>query len=566
MTMKWFLNMKISTKLLLGFSIVLILAIAVGIVGIMNMQSITSNSDIMYRNMTVPIAEMSQVATAFQRVRVNLRDIIAANDSAKIADYVDRIAQRRAEIDEHATSFSKTISTQKVQDAYDAFLTTRADFVKYMDQIVSLAQANRDEEANALLASDACYQSEQAEQNAILNLAELKKENAEAKSNENTDLSNSALIMMLAVLLAAVLLAAVIAIYISRMINSSMKRITQAAERIAAGDLCSDVSVNTKDEIGMLALAFCKMSENLNEVMSGISAASEQVTSGASQLSDSSMALSQGASEQASSIEELTASLEQISSQTKLNAQNASQANKLAGAAQSNASQGNEQMKDMLKAMEEINISSTNISKIIKVIDDIAFQTNILALNAAVEAARAGQHGKGFAVVAEEVRNLAAKSASAAKETTEMIEGSIKKVEAGTKLATHTAEALNKIVDGVAQAASLVNQIDVASNEQATGLAQINQAVMQVSQVVQANSSVSEQSAAASKELAGQAEMMRESVKMFKLRGMRGATAQAVSAKANAAPTVKAPRAVEPPVRAMGKTSIALSDEEFGKY
>ena len=289
------------------------------------------------------------------------------------------------------------------------------------------------------------------------------------------------------------------------------------------------------------------MTANLNEVLGDIFAASEQVSSGASQLADSSMSLSQGASEQASSIEELTASLEQISSQTKLNAQNASQANKLASIAQGNAEQGNGQMQEMLRAMEEINQSSSSISKIIKVIDDIAFQTNILALNAAVEAARAGQHGKGFAVVAEEVRNLAAKSASAAKETTDMIEGSIKKVEAGTKLAVHTAEALNQIVEGVAQAAALVKQIDVASSEQATGLAQINQAVMQVSQVVQANSAVSEQSAAASKELSGQAEMMRMSVSKFKLKRTVETSFRTATPVVEAAPNVVSikPRHVE---------------------
>ena len=329
------------------------------------------------------------------------------------------------------------------------------------------------------------------------------------------------------------------------------------------------IDIDAKDEIGNLASSCHRMTENLNEVLGGIFAASEQVSSGAKQLSDSSIALSQGASEQASSIEELTASLEQISSQTQLNAQNASQANKLASMAQGNAEQGNRQMQEMLRAMEEINQSSASISKIIKVIDDIAFQTNILALNAAVEAARAGQHGKGFAVVAEEVRNLAAKSASAAKETTDMIEGSIRKVEAGTKLAVHTAEALNQIVEGVAQAAALVKQIDVASSEQATGLAQINQAVMQVSQVVQANSAVSEQSAAASKELSGQAEMMRQSVSKFRFKkslDVPGRPAEMVVDVTTNVVSMKPRSAEARPVRPLGKQTIALSDEEFGKY
>ena len=259
---------------------------------------------------------------------------------------------------------------------------------------------------------------------------------------------------------------------------------------------------------------------SFNDVMSELNNAADQVAVGAAQVSQSSQALSQGSAEQASTVEEITASVTEIATQTKQNAGNANQANELALSAKENAEAGNDQMKAMLKSMDEINESSANISKIIKVIDEIAFQTNILALNAAVEAARAGQHGKGFAVVAEEVRNLAARSANAAKETTGMIEGSVRKVELGTKIAKDTATALDKIVAGVTRTSQLIGEIAIASNEQATGITQINQGISQVSQVTQSNTATAEQSAAASEELSGQAQVLKSMVGRFKIKEM----------------------------------------------
>jgi methyl-accepting chemotaxis protein len=274
-------------------------------------------------------------------------------------------------------------------------------------------------------------------------------------------------------------------------------------------------------------------------------------------VSDSSFALSQGAAAQASSVQELTATLTEVSAKTNESAANAEKANALAQNAKTNAIVGNDQMKEMLGAMDEINESSSSINKIIKVIDDIAFQTNILALNAAVEAARAGQHGKGFAVVAEEVRNLAAKSANAAKETTDMIEGSMRKVEAGTKIANNTAAALGQIVEQVEKAANLVQAISISSNEQAAAIQQINQSIALVSQVVQTNAATAEESAAASEELSAQAAQLKEAVNAFTIQ-----TAKTLEPSASR-PAARLGNASKPAAPAKAKISL---EGDFGKY
>jgi methyl-accepting chemotaxis protein len=337
-----------------------------------------------------------------------------------------------------------------------------------------------------------------------------------------------------------------------RLVYASREKVADT-KQIANGDLTTHIHIKCDGDV--LGAALLELVNNMHRVVSSIYAAADQVASGSSLVADSSYALSQGATEQASSIQQLTASLVEIASQTNLNAKNAEKASELAQKAKSHAATGNEHMNGMLSAMDEINESSANIGKIIKVIDDIAFQTNILALNAAVEAARAGQHGKGFAVVAEEVRNLAAKSANAAKETTALIEGSKKKVDAGTKIANDTAEALGEIAAQVAAAADLVKSIAEASGEQAHAIEQVNGGIQQVSQVVSTNAATSEESAAASEELSGQANQLKETVSLFKLKRTKKEAGLGLSEKPRLAGA-----------NAPSSQKIAVSGSDMGKY
>ncbi|MDP4153671.1 MAG: methyl-accepting chemotaxis protein [Bacillota bacterium] len=306
--------------------------------------------------------------------------------------------------------------------------------------------------------------------------------------------------------------------YTFQSIKKIIGSVTNAITQMSKGNFSIDKMPDLPGDYQALPIAINLIIDSLNELLGRISETSEQVAAGSTRVLEGSQMLSDGASEQASSVEELTASVTQISAQTRKNAEDAVEANRLADTVKQSASSGNSNMNDMLQSMSDIGEASSNISKIIKVIDDIAFQTNILALNAAVEAARAGQYGKGFAVVAGEVRSLAAKSAEAAKETTDLIEGTVRKVSVGTEIANKTADALSKIVTGVDKVSTYVNDISTASNEQALGIAQIDQGLQQVSQVIQTISETSEESASASDILNQQADLLKKQVSKFQLK------------------------------------------------
>lgn len=912
--MNWFRNLKIKTKLLTSFILIALLVGVVGFIGILNTWSLQESDQELYESMTVPISQMGQISTTFQMMRVNLRDMILANDPDLIQTIKKNIAEEQLKIDELAGEYEKTIQSDEMQQAFETFNAARTDYNKHLDTLMNLATQNQDTEAFNLMSPDgSAGKATAAMQSAIDNLSSMKLADGLTKSENNIAQAAGATTTMTIIMVVSMILAVALGLLLTSLICGPLRKASHMIQEMSKGHLSNRLNMDTKDEVGEMAIAmdhmadalqfmvigtinrisdgdvsmnveitdsqdeiapalkktietirsliteanalsqaavegrldtrghadafnggfreivagvnstldavvgplnvaaeyierigkgeippkitdeyygdFREIKNNLNACLDGLSAlsvadhtlklmnkndltqpiegefdgifgeisrsingvhaqlgrivdistnirngdlsdldflrsigkrsendhlvpallgmtetilmlveetrtmaqiaidgdlnnrgditkfqgeyatviegfnltldavidpikaasatlkelaegnlsiamegdfkghhgkikhdmnqtieflrayveeithtleemgrgnfdleitnlycgdflaikialndiaanlsttlsdinvAASQVEIGAQQISDGGQALSQGTTEQASSIQELTASIEEVASETKRNAKNANEANELAINVRTNAEVGNTQMVKMVAAMSEINDSSNNISKIIKVIDDIAFQTNILALNAAVEAARAGQHGKGFVVVAEEVRTLAARSAEAAKETTGLIEGSIDKVEVGTRIADETAVSLAEILKQIEKVADLVGRIARASNDQASEIAQINQGIEAVSQVVQTNSATAEQSAAASEELSGQAEMLKQMVETFKLKNSK-------SSRSGKAPVATKKETVVEQV-IYDQPEIILDDQEFDKY
>lgn len=339
-------------------------------------------------------------------------------------------------------------------------------------------------------------------------------------------------------------------------------------QKMSEGNFSAEMTGEYKGDYAILKNALNATLSSLNQLISQVSLTVEQVASGSEQVSSSSQSLSQGATEQASALEEITSSMHEIGAQTGQNAENANRASQLSIQSKDEAERGNEQMNELMKAIGEISDSSKSISKIIKVIDEIAFQTNLLALNAAVEAARAGRHGKGFAVVAEEVRNLAARSATAAKETSELIEGAVRKSENVSGVAEKTLNILKEIEKSATKVADIIGEIAASSNEQAQGVSQVNSGLGQIDLVTQQNTANAEESASAAEELYSQAEELRFMLAKFKL-NMDNQILEAQMRNKSRKQTVGTSHHFQKGALKHSnnpKSIIRLDDSEFGKY
>lgn len=569
--MMFFKNMKIGTKLM---AFMVILEFLIGVIAYYGISVVKENDATYEAIMGEDVMSSSnayEMGMHFNDARVNMLLGLNAQDPAKVQMFTAAMEKDLNNAEENLKNLQESAHSDAAKAAVASVTNNYNTFRQETVAALKAKQAGQVQSPEAQAAASAKFAklegdiAKQVEEIADMGYSSAQSRDKAATEEMNSDVRN---IILIALFLMAV--SSVTGFMFNQDVKKRLSQLGQSADRIAEGDLATEVVTSTGDELGDVAASFEIMRQRVHNVLLEINQGADQVAAGAHNVSDASVALSQGASQQAASVEQLSASIAEIASQTASNAQNAEKANDLTVGTKEKAQLGNEEMQEMLSAMEEINASSANISKIIKVIDEIAFQTNILALNAAVEAARAGQHGKGFAVVAEEVRNLAARSAKAAKETTDMIEGSMEKVETGREIAHKTAEALNAIVGDVSSVADIVANIAKASNEQKLALEQINQGVQQVSQVVQANSSTSEEAATASQNLNQQADIMRANVGKFRLSNsggnFYGSNGSSAIQKPDLTSAGRQP-AVVPAKPGVKPRTIALTDDEgFGKY
>lgn len=551
-------DMSVRKKITLFSVLMLVMMIIISVVGIWS-SNMVNEAKTSLHNSAMAQYDITQGFANFCNIKVRVRNILFAyyDDPEALKAQEDMIEKYKADAANYFDLFEGRMSSlsPEIQAQYQTVLDEVNKWYDSTQKDIDMAKAGQVEEAINELMTNSKEIADQVENN-LLTMIENMETSSRAKEVEIQRQMVGLTAIQIAVIVVAILITIFYCLFLIKAITVPMAKLSEAAKRMAEGDVDVDCTKIYNDDLGelldefqimvdatkeqakisdaiskgnltlkvsargdkdMLGKAIVRLISENNVTLSNVKEASAQITVGSEQVANASQALAQGSTEQASALQQVTASMDEVTQRTKANATEASQANTLVNNIKEMATSGNDQMKSMIQAMDDINASSETISKIIKTIDDIAFQTNILALNAAVEAARAGVHGKGFAVVAEEVRNLAAKSASAASETAEMIDDTIHKVGNGTKIAQDTAKSLDEIVGSIDEIVGLISNITLSSNDQATAISQIDQAISQVSTVVQTNAATSQQCAAASEELSNQAVTLRNLMAKYQL-------------------------------------------------
>jgi methyl-accepting chemotaxis protein len=527
-------NLKIGTRLTVGFALLLTLLLVIAGVGINRMGSIAADTERIVTHYNVQNNMARDMSEQIQIVARLLRTVLLMDNLADKRENAQKIAKARETYDELAKRLEATSKSPESKALMAEVASHVAKARSANSQVLDLALAGRDKEANRLLFAEA-RGATQAWQNSLDKSSTYFRERVDKAYENAKTTEKQAEITVLSVGALALILGAVLALLITRSITRPLAAVGSVIETVAQGDLTQRVDLASRDELGDLARLLNTTNEGLREMVLQIQESAMAISTASGEISMGNTDLSRRTEEQAASLEETASSMEQITSNVNQTADNARSANQESSKARQVAQDGGAAVTQVIAAMEAINQSSAKINEIIGVVDEIAFQTNLLALNAAVEAARAGEQGRGFAVVAAEVRNLAKRSADAAKEIKGLIRESVAKSMDGNKVAAHAGETIQEVVANVQRVTSLVGDIANATQEQSTGLNEINKAVVSMDEVTQQNAALVEESAAAAESLDAQAHARTEIVGRFKT-GVEVRRTAATRAKPETAP------------------------------
>ena len=531
-------NLKIGARLGVGFGVVLLLLVVIAIVSVIRLNANSDMTDEIVNDRYVKVLYSNNIKTSVNIGGGYFRNALLARTPEEQKKYLDLMSETVKEISENFGKLEKIINTPTGHERFRAMDEGRKNFIAVRERTLNFLKEGNKEQAIESLFNEA-IPAQNAFSSEIDKMIEFQSGLMDKYSDLALDAGRSAAMLVTVLSVIAIVVALAVGIFITGSITRPIGEAVKVAQTVAAGDLSSRIEVRSKDETGQLLQALKNMNDALVNIVAEVRGGTDTIASASQQIATGTADLSSRTEEQASSLEETASSMEELTSTVKQNADNARQANQLAVTASEVATKGGTVVSEVVQTMGSINESAKKIVDIIGVIDGIAFQTNILALNAAVEAARAGEQGRGFAVVASEVRNLAQRSAAAAKEIKELIGNSVEKVDAGSRLVDQAGATMQEVVESIRRVTGIMAEISAASAEQTAGIEQINQAVTQMDEATQQNAALVEQSAAAAEAMREQAGKLAQAVGVFKLNGSLGAAMATTRLEPAAVPAAK---------------------------